>query len=245
MKPVNDKLKEIFNNVGYEDFKYDFSKIDKYFNDIRWTNNNWKDILIEKILKDVRILPFKQYQRNLKYEYTLQLNDFINCTIYYYDSFINDLYYNFIGKDYYIDVIIRAAQREYNNKLKSISFELNAKKISKSEHLNELRKLFEEIYYSTYIIYKNAQQTHTIYNKLFNSDELFIMLKGFNTLNIVPFDKRYKVKAIDTKEFKSKYKDIIIIKFIDYLVSMTNNNTFIISSELINNGIKIIRYNYC
>ena len=239
---------------NYDDFKYDFGKMneqfDKYFNIIRGGAYSMYNMIIDYILKDIHILPIIQYQKNLKYEYKIQLNDFVNCTIYYYDSFINELYHNFIGINYYIDVIVRAAQREYKDKLKTISFELNVEKIKKSEYLNELLNLFIRIGWYSFNLYLLDEKTHEIYNKLFNNkdnDDLFIIMKTCTAqMYISPFDRRYKIKPIDAIEIKSKYKDIITMRFIDYLLSLRNDTLIvkIVNNELEMNGLKIIIYDY-
>lgn len=247
---LDEQLKLKCDNVGYNDFKYDFGKINEQFNKcfdiIRGGVSYMYNMIIDYILKDIDILSIIQYQKSLKYEYKIQLNDFVNCTIYYYDPFINELYYNFIGINYFIDVIVRAGQREYKDKLKAISFELNIENIKKSEYLNELYSLFVEMRWYSLNLYLLDERTHEIYNKIFNdkdNDDLFILYKTYEKLNILPFDRRYKIKVIDTIEIKSKYKNIITMRFIDYLISL-RNDTLIIKNELEGNRLKITIYDY-
>jgi hypothetical protein len=245
------QLKLKFNDVGYGDFKYDFEKIneqfDKYFDIIRDGVYSMYNMIIDYILKDIHISPIIQYQKNLKYEYKIQLNEFVNCTIYYYDTFINELYYNLMGINYFIDVIVRAGQREYKDKLKTISFELNVEKMKKSEYLNELYNLFKEIGYYSFNLYLLDEETHEIYNKIFsNDDDLFILYKTYNKLNILPFERGYKIKVIDTIEIKSKYKNIITMRFIDYLLYLRNDTLIIKIAKIDSEGnrLKITIYDY-
>ena len=247
---LNEQLKLKCDDIGYGDFKYDFGKMNeqfsKCFDIIRGGVPYMYDTIIDYILKDTHILPVVQYQQNLKYEYKIQLNEFINCTIYYYDTFINELYYNLMGINYFIDVIVRAGQREYKDKLKAISFELNIEHIKKSEYLNELCNLFKEIGWYSLDLYLLDEKTHEIYDKIFidkDNDDLFILCKSYNKLNILSFDRRYRIKPIDTIEIKSKYKNIIIMRFIDYLLSL-RNDTLIIKNEMRGNGLKITIYDY-
>lgn len=249
---LDKQLKLKCDSVGYGDFKYDFGKIneqfDKYFNIICGGVYSMYNMMIDYILKDIHILPIVQYQKNLKYEYKIQLNDFISCTIYYYDTFINELYYNLMGINYFIDVIVRAGQREYKDKLKTISFELNVENIKKSEYLNELYNLFKEIGYYSFDLYLFDEKTHELYNKIFidNNDDLFILCKSYNKLNILPFERGYRIKPIDTIEIKSKYKNIMIMRFIDYLLSLRNDTLIIKITKIDSEGnrLKITIYDY-
>lgn len=247
---LDEQLKLKCDNVGYNDFKYDFGKINEQFNKcfdiIRGGVPYMYNIMIDYILKGIHILPIVQYQKNLKYEYKIQLNEFVNCTIYYYDRFINELYYNLIGINYFIDVIVRAGQREYKDKLKAISFELNIEKVKKSEYLNELLNLFKEMRWYSLNLYLLDERTHEIYNKIFsNNDDLFIITKTYERLIILPFDRRYKIKQIDTIEIESKYKNIMTMRFIDYLISLRNDTLILkLNVELEGNRLKITLYDY-
>ena len=264
---VDKSLKRICKAKDYNDFIYDFTKINEqlslYFIEkasIKPMLNSYvclmkagrrklMNLITDFILKDIDILPINEYQESLKYEYKIQLNDYIICNINcYYEEFINSRTINLNGIDFYVDYIIRTGKQENKNKLKTIAFELDMETLFKSEYLNELYKLFDEMGTNSINIYLQDKTEHEIYDEIFNvknDNELFIITKAYCSMLVGPFHKKYQIKQKETFEIKSKYRDIITMEFIDHLMKLKKEDTFIINSKLIEDGLKITLYEYC